>query len=185
VAGNVCCGSGIGPTQLDRIWGVTKAYTTRVGEGGFPTELDNEIGSKIRDIGAEYGATTGRPRRCGWLDLVVLNHSIRLNGLTGLALTKLDVLTGISPIRIAIAYELDGKRLDRVPASIQDLARVKPVYKDVPGWDEPLHECRSYDDLPKAARHYIETLEHMTGIPVSLVSVGPGREQSIVRQSPF
>lgn len=185
VAGNVCCGSGVGLKKLEHIWGVVKAYSTRVGQGGFPTELKNDLGDKIQHVGAEFGATTGRPRRIGWLDLVVVNHSIRLNGLTGICLTKLDVLTGISPIRICTAYELDGETIDRVPADISDLERVIPQYKEVAGWDQPLSECRSFEDLPKNARHYISTLEHLTGVPVTLVSVGPGREQSIMRKPPF
>jgi adenylosuccinate synthase len=185
VAGNACCGSGISPNRLDNVWGVAKAYSTRVGQGGFPTELDGELGEEIRQTGQEFGATTGRPRRCGWLDLVVVNHSIRLNGLNGIALTKMDVLTGISPLRISTAYELDGKVIDRVPSDIHDFERVEPRYREVKGWEEPLGECRSFDELPKNARDYVETIEHLTGVPVALVSVGPGREQSILRKSPF
>ena len=185
VAGNACCGSGISPDRLEKIWGVVKAYTTRVGQGGFPTELEDDLGEEIRRRGVEYGATTGRPRRCGWLDLVVVNHSIRLNGLTGIALTKMDVLTGISPLLICTGYDLDGESIDKVPADISDLERVVPKYRQVKGWDEPIHECRSFDDLPKNARDYVETIEHLTGVPVPLVSVGPAREQSIVRKSPF
>jgi adenylosuccinate synthase len=185
VAGNVCCGSGVSPASINGIWGVVKAYSTRVGQGGFPTELTDELGERIRKIGAEFGATTGRPRRCGWLDLVVVNHSARLNGLTGIALTKMDVLTGISPLRICTAYELDGQVIDRVPADIRDLERLVPVYREVKGWDKPLDSCRSFEDLPKKARDYVETIEHLTGVPVTLVSVGPEREQSILRKSPF
>jgi adenylosuccinate synthase len=185
VAGNACNGAGISPQRLDSIWGVVKAYSTRVGAGGFPTELDSELGEEIRQTGQEYGATTGRPRRCGWLDMVVLNHSVRLNGLNGIALTKMDVLTGISPLRICTSYEIDGQAMDRVPSDIHDLDRAKPRYRDVKGWDEPLGECRSFDELPKNARDYVETIEHLTGVPVTLVSVGPGREQSILRKSPF
>jgi len=185
VAGNVCCGCGVSPTKLHTIWGVVKAYSTRVGQGGFPTELDDELGERIRHTGGEYGATTGRARRCGWLDLVVVNHSVRLNGLTGIALTKMDVLTGISPLKISTGYELDGKTIDRVPADINDLERLKPIYREVKGWDEPLGFCRSFDDLPKNARDYVETIEHLSGVPVMLISVGPSREQSIIRKSPF
>ncbi|MDD3471683.1 MAG: adenylosuccinate synthase [Syntrophaceae bacterium] len=185
VAGNACSGSGVGPNAIENVWGVVKAYTTRVGEGGFPTELNNELGEELRLKGGEYGATTGRPRRCGWLDMVVVNHSIRLNGLTGIALTKMDVLTGISPIRIATSYELDGNPLNTIPSNIEDLGRVVPVYREVKGWNEPLHECRSYDDLPKNARDFVETVEHLSGVPVTLVSIGPGREQSILRKPPF
>ncbi|MEJ2717261.1 MAG: adenylosuccinate synthase [Deltaproteobacteria bacterium] len=185
LAGNVCCGAGVSPKKLEHIWGVVKAYSTRVGAGGFPTELKDELGDQIRETGGEYGATTGRPRRCGWLDLVVVNHSIRLNGLTGLVLTKLDVLTGISPLKLTIAYEMNGKVVDRVPADINDLESVVPQYRELPGWDEPIGECRSFDELPKNARHYVTTIEHLTGIPATLISVGPAREQSIVRRSPF
>jgi adenylosuccinate synthase len=185
VVGNVCCGSGVSPTRIKKIWGVVKAYCTRVGEGGFPTELLDDLGEKLRDVGGEFGATTGRPRRCGWLDLVLVNHSIRLNGLTGIALTKMDVLTGINPIRIATAYELDGKTIDRVPADIDDFGRVTPIFREVKGWDEPLEMCRSFEDLPKNARDYVETIEHLTGVPVQLISVGPAREQSILRRPPF
>ncbi len=185
VAGNVCCGSGVSPRRIGGVWGVVKAYSTRVGAGGFPTELDNELGETIRSIGGEYGATTGRPRRCGWLDIVVVNHSVRLNGLTGIALTKMDVLTGTSPIRICTGYELDGQVIDRVPGNVQDLERVTPKYRELKGWDEDLSLCRSFDDLPKNARDYVETIEHLTGVPVSIVSVGPSREQSILRKAPF
>jgi adenylosuccinate synthase len=185
ISGNVCCGSGVSPTSIEGIWGVMKAYSTRVGHGGFPTELSDSLGEEIRTRGAEFGATTGRPRRCGWLDMVVISYSIRLNGLTGIALTKMDVLTGISPLKICLGYELDGVVTDRVPADIGDLERVIPKYREVKGWDEPLEDCRSFDDLPKNAKDYVETIEHLTGVPVTLVSVGPSRDQSILRKSPF
>ena len=185
ISGNVCCGSGVSPTSIEGIWGVMKAYSTRVGHGGFPTELNDSLGEEIRTRGAEFGATTGRPRRCGWLDMVVISYSIRLNGLTGIALTKMDVLTGISPLKICLGYELDGVVTDRVPADIGDLERVIPKYREVKGWDEPLEDCRSFDDLPKNAKDYVETIEHLTGVPVTLVSVGPSRDQSILRKSPF
>jgi len=185
ISGNVCCGSGVSPTSIEGIWGVMKAYSTRVGHGGFPTELSDSLGEEIRTRGAEFGATTGRPRRCGWLDMVVISYSIRLNGLTGIALTKMDVLTGISPLKICLGYELDGVVTDRVPADIGDLERVIPRYREVKGWDEPLEDCRSFDDLPKNAKDYVETIEHLTGVPVTLVSVGPSRDQSILRKSPF
>ncbi|MHB8204315.1 MAG: adenylosuccinate synthase [Desulfomonilaceae bacterium] len=185
VSGNACPGSGIGPNLIEKCWGVVKAYTTRVGQGAFPTELTDRLGENLREKGGEYGATTGRPRRCGWLDMVVVNHSVRLNGLTGIALTKMDVLTGISPIKIATGYELDGKNLDYVPSDINDFGRVKPRYREVKGWDEPLSDCRSFDDLPKNARDYVEMIEHLSGVPVTLVSIGPAREQSILRKTPF
>lgn len=185
VAGNVCCGSGVSPQRLQHIWGVVKAYSTRVGQGGFPTELTDALGDRLRETGAEFGATTGRPRRCGWLDMVVLNHSVRLNGITGLALTKMDVLTGISPLKICIGYQLDGQNTNRVPSDIMDLERVIPQYREVKGWHEPLGDCRSFDDLPKNARDYVDTIEHLTGVPVTLISVGPARDQSILRKAPF
>ena len=185
VAGNVCAGTGIGPNRLDKIWGVVKAYSTRVGAGGFPTELKNDLGEQLREKGGEYGATTGRPRRCGWLDLVVLNHSIRLNGLNGLVITKLDVLTGISPLRVATAYKLNGSTIDRFPSSIEEVEKAVPVYKELPGWDEPLDGCRFFDNLPKNARHYVSTIENLTGVPVTIISVGPAREKSIILQPPF
>jgi len=185
VSGNASCGAGVSPTSIERVWGVVKAYSTRVGEGGFPTELKDSLGEEIRARGAEYGATTGRPRRCGWLDMVVLNHSVRLNGLTGIALTKMDVLTGISPILVCTGYEIDGNVVDRIPANVEDFEKAVPRYHELKGWTEPLEQCRSFDDLPKNARDYVETIEHLTGIPVTLVSVGPARDQSILRQSPF
>jgi len=185
VTGNACSGSGVGPNVIEKCWGVVKAYTTRVGQGPFPTELTDRLGEDLREKGAEYGATTGRPRRCGWLDMVIVNHSVRLNGLTGIALTKMDVLTGISPLKIAVGYELDGKALDHVPSNIDDFSRVVPRYREVKGWDEQLSDCRSFDDLPKNARDYVEMIEHLSGVPVTLVSIGPAREQSILRKTPF
>ena len=185
VSGNACAGSGIGPNSIEKCWGVVKAYTTRVGQGAFPTELTDSLGENLREKGGEYGATTGRPRRCGWLDMVIVNHSVRLNGLTGIALTKMDVLTGISPLKIATGYELDGKKLNYVPSDINDFGRVKPRYRQVKGWDEPLSDCRSFEDLPKNARDYVEMIEHLSGVPVTLVSIGPAREQSILRKTPF
>ncbi|MGB9616151.1 MAG: adenylosuccinate synthase [Desulfomonilaceae bacterium] len=185
VSGNVSCGAGVSPSSIKGVWGVVKAYTTRVGEGGFPTELKDELGDEIRARGVEYGATTGRPRRCGWLDMVVVNHSVRLNGLTGIALTKMDVLTGISPLLVCTGYEINGVTMDRIPAHTEDFAAAVPKYREVKGWDEPLDQCRSFDDLPKNARDYVETIEHLSGVPVTLVSVGPSRDQSILRRSPF
>lgn len=185
VSGNACSGSGVGPNVIEKCWGVVKAYTTRVGQGAFPTELTDRLGENLREKGGEYGATTGRPRRCGWLDTVILNHSVRLNGLTGIALTKMDVLTGITPLRIATSYELGGKTLDHVPSDINDFGRAVPRYREVKGWDEPLSDCRSFDDLPKNARDYVEMIENLTGVPITLISVGPAREQSILRKAPF
>ncbi len=185
VAGNVCSGAGVSPTSIKKIWGVLKAYSTRVGYGGFPTELKDDLGDELRRIGGEYGATTGRPRRCGWLDLVVVNHSIGLNGLAGIALTKLDVLTGISPLKICTGYKIGGKTVRTVPSDIEELEKATPIYREMKGWDKPIEESRAFEDLPKNARDYVETIQHLTGVPVTLVSVGPSREQSILRESPF
>ena len=185
VAGNVCSGAGVGPSSIKKIWGVLKAYSTRVGSGGFPTELHDELGEELRRVGGEDGATTGRPRRCGWLDLVIVNHSIGLNGLGGIALTKLDVLTGISPIKICTSYKLAGKTIRTVPSDVNDLEKITPIYREMKGWDKPISECRTFEDLPKNAKDYVETVQHLTGIPVTLISVGPSREQSIFREPPF
>jgi adenylosuccinate synthase len=183
VAGSACIGAGIGPTQISEVYGVSKAYTTRVGHGPFPSELEGELAEQLRERGGEYGATTGRPRRCGWLDIPALRFAVRVNSLTGIALTKLDVLTGQDSIQLCVAYELEGKRLDVPP--YEDLDRVRPVYETLPGWKEPLDSCRNLDDLPTNAKKYIEVIEQAAGCQVTLVGVGPDREQTIVVRSPF
>lgn len=183
VAGSACIGAGIGPTQISEVYGVSKAYTTRVGHGPFPSELKGELAEQLRERGGEYGATTGRPRRCGWLDIPALRFAVRVNGLTGIALTKVDVLTGQDSIQLCVAYELDGKRLDVPP--YEDLDRVRPIYETLPGWKEPLDNCRSLDDLPTNAKKYIEVIEEATGCRVALLGVGPDREQTIVVRTPF
>lgn len=180
VAGTVCAGAGIGPNILRHILGVVKAYTTRVGAGPFVTELQDEIGDYIQEKGAEFGSTTGRRRRCGWLDLVVIMDSVRVNGLTGLAITKLDVLTGLEKLKICVEYELDGKKLRARPASLNALARCKPIYKEMPGWSEDISGARELSDLPPEARAYLKEIEEITSVPISLVSVGPAREQTII-----
>jgi len=180
VAGTVCAGAGIGPNILRHILGVVKAYTTRVGAGPFVTELEDEIGDYIQKRGAEFGSTTGRRRRCGWLDLVVIRDSVRINGLTGLAVTKLDVLTGLERLKICVEYELDGKRLQARPASIKALARCRPIYEEMPGWSDDISGARKLSDLPPEARAYLKQIEEITSVPISLVSVGPAREQTIV-----
>ncbi len=185
VAGNACCGSGIGPTQIDRVIGICKAYTTRVGGGPFVTELSDEIGRHIQQSGGEYGATTGRPRRCGWLDLVVVNNAVRLNGLSWLAVTKLDVLTGIDPLKICTAYRYRGEKLDYFPPQVKILEDCEPVYETLRGWKEPITNVRKFADLPENAKNYIRRVEELTGTPVKLVSVGPEREQTIVLENPF
>ncbi|MCB9779898.1 MAG: adenylosuccinate synthase [Alphaproteobacteria bacterium] len=181
VAGQACAGTGVGPTDIHAIVGIAKAYTTRVGAGPFPTELDDDLGARIREIGHEYGATTGRPRRCGWFDAALVRHAVQLNGTTHVALTKLDVLSGLESLLIAHAY--DG--LDSVPSGAEALAAVRPVYEEVPGWTEDITGCRSYDELPAACRAYVERIETLIGVPVGLVSVGPGRDEVIPRSPLF
>ena len=179
--GGVIAGSGLSHKQLGDIIGVVKAYSTRVGSGPFPVELLNAKGEDIRQRGGEFGATTGRPRRCGWLDLVAVGFSCRLNGVDAIALTKLDILDTENEIPICVAYEIDGKRSDTIPARIDDLARAKPVYEVLPGWKTPLNKVRSYAALPAAARSYIEFIERRIGVPVKWIGTGPGREEIVVR----
>ena len=181
VAGNAAAGSGVAPSDLDRVVGVIKAYTTRVGSGPFPTELLDDAGSYLRTNGHEFGATTGRPRRCGWFDAVVPRESVRLNGITDLALTKLDVLQNLPVLKICVAYELDGKTLEYLPQEEGALARVTPIYEEMPGFEEDISGCRNFDELPDTVRAYVERLEELAGARVSIVSVGPGREQTILR----
>jgi adenylosuccinate synthase len=185
VAGNAAVGSGVGPGALGRVVGITKAYTTRVGEGPFPTELFDETGERLRAAGAEFGTVTGRPRRCGWLDAVVLRYAARVNGFWGMALTKMDVLSGFSEIRLAVAYEVDGERRETLPPDVETLSRVRPVYETLPGWEQPLGACRSWEDLPDNARRYVERVEALVGVPVVAVSVGADRSQTILRDNPF
>lgn len=185
LSGAVCSGVGIGPDKIHHIVGIVKAYTTRVGSGPFPTELHDETGRYLQDRGAEFGATTGRPRRCGWLDLAVVRESARLNGLTSLCVTKLDVLTGLKTLKIAVAYDLDGKRIESRPASTGKFDRCKPVYVELPGWDEDLSSIRTWDHLPGAVKGYLKAVEEITGVPFSIISVGPGREESIIMRDPF
>ena len=179
-SGGVCIGSGIGPTMITNAVGVFKAYTTRVGKGPFPTELLDETGNLIREKGFEYGTTTGRPRRCGWLDLVVVKFAARLSGLTSLAITKLDTLAEMGKIKVCTGYELDGKVIDYFPASLEDLARCKPVYEEFDGWDKSVEKARNYDELCPNAKLYLKRIEEITGVKISIISVGPGREQTII-----
>ena len=185
IAGGACCGAGVGPTAIDAVLGVVKAYTTRVGEGPFPTEEHSDVMALLSSRGGEVGATTGRARRCGWFDAVLLRRAALLNGLTGLAVTKMDVLTGIDPIRIATGYRLDGRELTAPPSSSEALARCEPIYEELPGWTEDVTAVRAYGDLPATARAYLERIEALVGVPVQLVSVGPERGQVIVREDPF
>jgi adenylosuccinate synthase len=185
VAANACIGTGFGPVHIDSVIGILKAYTTRVGSGPFPTELTDSVGDTLQSKGGEFGATTGRRRRCGWLDGVVANDAVRLNGLTGLAITKLDVLSGQSAIKIANAYEHGGKRFLSMPAHISRLAGLEPVYETLPGWKEEIRHARCMDDLPVQARDYIERIEDLTGTKSYIISVGPDREETLMLVNPF
>jgi adenylosuccinate synthase len=179
-AGGVCAGAGIGPTRVNRVIGVIKAYTTRVGSGPFPTELLDEDGERLREIGAEYGVTTGRNRRCGWYDAVIARYASRINGLTEFFLTKLDVLGGWEQIPVCVGYEVDGVRHDDMPMTQSEFHHATPVYEMFDGWQEDISGCRSFEDLPKNAQNYVRALEEMSGAPFWAVGVGPGREQTIV-----
>ena len=179
IAGGVCTGAGIGPTMITNAVGIGKAYTTRVGKGPFPTELNDEMGEHIRNVGREYGVTTGRARRCGWLDLVILKSTARICGLTSLAITKMDTLAGINKIKVCVGYELDGNRIDYFPASLDDVARCNPIYEEFDGWDEGIANARTYDELPDNAKKYLDNIEKFTDTKISIVSVGPRRDQTI------
>jgi adenylosuccinate synthase len=185
VAGAACTGAGVGPTRIDRVLGITKAYATRVGGGPFPTEETGEVGERLRAAGSEFGATTGRPRRCGWLDVVMLREAVTVNGLTGIAVNKLDVLSGLSEIPIATAYRIDGKLTHEFPMTLAEVARAEPVYESQPGWTETLSSARRMEDLPAAARRYVERIETLVGVPIEILSIGPGRDETIVRSDPF
>ena len=179
-AGGASTGSGIGPTKITRVIGILKAYTTRVGSGPFPTELFDEDGEALRKIGGEVGVTTGRNRRCGWFDAPIARYAVRVNGLTDFFLTKLDVLTGWEKIPICVAYEIDGKRVEELPASQSDFHHAKPIYEYLPGWKENISKARSVLDLPKNAQEYVKFLEKISGAPMSAIGVGPGRDETIV-----
>lgn len=185
IAGNACNGSGFGPVHIDSVIGILKAYTTRVGEGPFPTELFDKVGEELQEKGGEFGATTGRKRRCGWLDGVVATDAVRLNGLTGLALTKLDVLSGQPVLKMATEYELGGKRLSSMPSNIKQAAVVKPVYEELAGWQEDISGVRDFADLPVKTRDYIKRIEDFTGVETVIVSVGPDRDETMLLKNPF
>jgi len=180
-AGGACTGSGVGPTKIDSVIGIVKAYTTRVGEGPFPTELEDQWGERLREVGHEFGTTTGRPRRCGWYDAVIARYAARINGLTDLVLTKLDVLTGIKDIPVCVAYEVGGKRVDELPQDQADFAAAVPIYETFPGWDEDISAAREFSDLPHNARAYVLALEKISGCRISAIGVGPARDEIIVR----
>jgi adenylosuccinate synthase len=181
--GGVCTGLGVGPRAIDAVLGVAKAYTTRVGEGPLPTELTGEIGTRLRETGQEFGAVTGRPRRCGWYDAVAVRYAVRVNGLDALALTKLDVLDGLSEIQVCTSYRCRGGTLNEMPGDLAQLAACEPMYETLPGWTTPTRGVRRFDDLPREARAYIARLEEITGVPAAIVSTGSAREDTIVRES--
>ena len=183
VAGGVTIGSGVGPSKINKVVGVCKAYTSRVGDGPFPTELFDEVGERIREVGHEYGTTTGRPRRVGWFDSVVMRHSRRVSGITNLSLNCIDVLSGLDTVKICVAYDLDGERIDYYPASLEQLKRCKPIYEELPGWEEDITGCRSLDELPENARNYVRRVGELVGVRISTFSVGPGREQTNILES--
>lgn len=178
-SGGACTGSGIGPTKIDRVIGILKAYTTRVGSGPFPTELLDEDGEALRRIGGERGVTTGRDRRCGWFDAVIARYATRVNGLTDFFLTKLDVLTGWEQIPVCVAYEIDGRRVEELPYNQSDFHHAKPIYETLPGWTEDISKAKTFADLPKNAQAYVKALEEMSGAPISAIGVGPGRDETI------
>ncbi len=185
IAAGACQSAGLGPTQIDSVVGITKAYATRVGAGPFPTELTGEVGDRLRVAGGEFGATTGRPRRCGWLDLPALRMGARLSGMTSLALTKLDVLADLPEVSVCVAYEVDGRELDEPPIDPDDIARARPIYATFPGWGTLSGGAQAIADLPKPARDYVETIERLAGVPFCLVSVGPDRAETIRLHDPF
>ena len=178
-AGGVTIGSGVGPTKIDKVVGTVKAYSTRVGDGPFPTELLDETGDFIREAGREYGTTTGRARRCGWFDALVVRHARRVSGLDGMALTRLDILTGLKELKVCVGYNVNGEVLKEFPTSLKVLGQCQPIYETLPGWEEDISGVRNYDDLPENAKAYVRKLEESTGVPLAILSVGPGREQTI------
>ncbi len=182
VAGGVCIGAGIGPTLIDEVVGIFKGYTTRVGKGPFPTELDDEVGEYIRTAGAEYGVTTGRARRTGWFDAVMARYAVRVNGLTSMVINKIDPMRGLPTIKICTAYEMDGKIINDFPADLDELAKCTPVYEEFPGFDEDISGVKNYDEFPETIKNYISAIEKLCGCPVSIVGVGPDREQIVYKK---
>ncbi|MGM0410297.1 MAG: adenylosuccinate synthase [Bacillota bacterium] len=180
-AGGVCTGAGIGPVQIDDVIGVAKAYITRVGEGPFPTELKGKVGDKLREKGHEFGVTTGRPRRCGWLDIPVLKHAVRVNGLTEIVLTKLDILSGFKEIKMCTAYKKGDEVLEEFPANFEILEDYEPVYESFAAWEEDISKIRKYENLPENAKKFIEKIEEMVNTPISVIGIGPGREEAIIK----
>ena len=185
VAGNACVGSGIGPTLIDSVVGIAKAYTTRVGEGPFPTELHDAVGEKLRQRGQEFGATTGRPRRCGWFDAVVVNHAVRVNGIQGMVITKMDVLNDLDKIKVCVGYRLNGKVIDYVPSNVEAFQSVEAVYEEMEGWKAEIKGARSLSDLPTNAQRYLRRVEELIGTKIVMVSVGSERNETLGVQNPF
>jgi adenylosuccinate synthase len=185
LAAGACTSAGIGPTAISSVIGIAKAYTTRVGGGPFPTELTDALGDRLREAGGEYGATTGRPRRCGWLDVAALRLAVRWNGLSGLALTKLDVLRGMGSLKICVGYTVDGHAYDELPTDPGEIDRAQPVYEELEGWDADTREVRDFGELPPAAQKYVRRIEALVGVDCALISVGPGRAETIVIRNPF
>ena len=185
IAGGAATGAGVGPGQLHQVLGIVKAYTTRVGGGPFPTECLDNIGDHLVECGVEFGSTTGRRRRCGWLDAVVLKDAARLNGLTGLAITKLDVLTTLNSVKICVAYDQDGVKRDNMPGTLKELERCRPIFEELPGWTEDIRGVRRYEDLPANTRSYLARVQELVGVPIQLISVGPDREETMVLKNPF
>jgi adenylosuccinate synthase len=185
LAAGACTSAGIGPTAISSVIGIAKAYTTRVGGGPFPTELTDELGNRLREAGGEYGATTGRPRRCGWLDVAALRLAVRWNNLSGLALTKLDILRGLPRIRICVGYNVDGEQREELPTDPGEIERAQPVYEELDGWEADTREVRDFGELPPAAQKYVRRIEALVGVDCALISVGPGRAETIVIRNPF
>ncbi len=185
VAGGACVGTGLGPTMIDRVIGVSKAYTTRVGEGPFPTELQGKIGELLCERGAEFGTTTGRQRRCGWFDAVIGRYAVRINGMDCIALTKLDVLDTLAEIKVCVAYEIDGDRCEHFPTNARHFARCRPIYKTLPGWQVSTTNCRTLEDLPKQALDYLKFLAELMEVPIAIVSLGASRDQTIIVEDPI
>ena len=184
-SGGAATGSGVSPRQIHEVIGISKAYITRVGSGPFPTELMDETGEKLRRIGGEFGATTGRPRRCGWFDAMILRYAVRVNGMSGIALTKLDVLSDFETIKVCTGYTLNGKALETLPAALESFESCQPVYEELPGWGVDITEVKTYEELPENAKSYVRRLEELAGCPIVMVSVGPRRDQTISLRNPF
>jgi adenylosuccinate synthase len=185
VAGAASAGSGVGPQLLHYVLGITKAYTTRVGGGPFPTELEDDVGRHLATRGNEFGATTGRARRCGWFDAAALRRSIQINGVSGLCVTKLDVLDGVETLQIGVGYRIGDQRIDILPVGAESLAQCEPEYEEIPGWSESTVGVRDYEQLPENARRYLRRLEEICGVPIDLISTGPDRDETIVLRHPF